>query len=278
MDISFHCAEDQVFCGEKEIRGFLYSDYSIEYHNHDFYEVNIVLKGEGTQRIENACFRVKTGDVFIIPPMIAHSYYDTKDLDIYHILLKKNFILRNRKEFKDVPGFLQFIEIEPYLRQHFSKEMFLHLNYEHMIKLKADLICIEDNGEFDKKEFYPLKYHTVWKILYRFSYLLLKQMYEKDTRSDSDIEIIRTLEYIHQNYDKKITIDLLCKISFLSRSTFLRRFERMCGCTPMKYVNRYRCETATDMLKYSAYSKTEIAHMCGFYDLSHMESSIKRLI
>lgn len=278
MDISFHSSAERNFKGDKQVRAFLYSDYFIAPHNHDFYEVNIVLKGEGTHQIENACFDVKTGDVFMIPPMVAHAYYDTKNLNVYHILLKKSFILNNRKESKSIPGFLQFIEIEPFLRRHFPREMFLHLSLEQLISLKTDLSLIEDNSVFDTEELKPLKNHTVWKILYWFSSLLCEQIFNKDRKSSDDIQIIKALEYIHKNYDEKITIDLLCEISFLSRSTFLRRFQKMCGCTPMKYLNKYRCEMAVDMMKHSGCSKTEIANMCGFYDLSHMESSIKRLL
>ena len=278
MDINFHCSEEKNFSQEKQVRGFLYSNYSIEPHNHDFYEVNIVLKGEGTHQIESACFGVKTGDVFIIPPMVAHAYYNTKDLDVYHILLKKEFILSNRNEYKDIPGFIQFIEIEPFLRQHFSGEIFLHLNFEQLVTLKSDLSMIEDNGIFDTEELAPLKKHTVWKMLYWLSNLLFKQMLDNNTRANYDIEIIKCLEYIHQNYNQKITIELLCEKLFLSRSTFLRKFQKVCDCTPMKYVNRYRCEKAVEIMKYSNHSKTEVAQMCGFYDLSHMETSIKRML
>lgn len=280
MDIKFHCSSEQNFKGKnRHVRAFLYPNYSIAPHNHDFYEINIVLKGEGTHQIEDACFKVKTGDVFVIPPMTVHAYYDTKGLDVYHILLKKKFVLSNQKEFKTIPGFLQLIEIEPFLRQHFASEMFLHLSNSQMMDLKTDLSLLEDNSSFDTEELIPLKTHTVWKILYWFSNLLFNQMQrnEKKQLNKYDIEIINALEYIHQNYDKKITVKLLCEKTYLSRSTFLRNFSNVCGCTPMEYTNRYRCKKALEKMEHTSFSKTEIAHSCGFYDLSHMERTIKRL-
>ena len=88
MDIKFHCDSKQNFKNEhQQVRAFLYTDYSIEPHNHDFYEMNIIMRGKGTHKIEKACFSAETGDVFMIPPMKVHSYYDTEDLDVYHILL-----------------------------------------------------------------------------------------------------------------------------------------------------------------------------------------------
>ena len=280
MDIKFHCDSKQNFKNEhQQVRAFLYTDYSIEPHNHDFYELNIILKGKGTHQIEKACFSAETGDVFMIPPMRVHSYYNTEDLDVYHILLHNDFISNNQKENSSIPGFVQFTEIEPFLRQNFSKKMFLHLSHGQILQLKNDLAFIEDNSVYDTNEMMPFKKHTTWKILYWLSSLLFDQIYDKrkKTLNKYDMEIIRTLEYIHQNYGSKITIDLLCQKSFLSRSTFLRHFRDVCECTPMEYVNRYRCKKALEMIDNTYFSKTEIAYHCGFYDLSHMERTMKQL-
>ena len=272
------CSEKGNFPGEKQVRAFLFKDYSIEPHSHDFYELNIVLHGKGTHRIEGVSFEVKTGDVFVIPPMTVHSYFDSEELDVYHILMRRKFILNNKDETADIPGFSTLIEIEPFLRQHFSTEMFLHLSNTELIQLKSDLSIIEENGIYDTEELTALKNHTIWKILYWFSYLLDKQMYQKKSSSKYASEIIGVLEYIHHNYDNKITVDLLCRISFLSRSTFLRSFVEICKCTPMEYINRYRCEKAVEMIDKASLSKTQIANSCGFYDLSHMERTIKRFL
>lgn len=281
MDIKFHCGIERNFPYKwQQVRAFLYTDYSIEPHTHDFYEMNIVVNGKGKHQIENACFDVKSGDVFIIPPMTVHAYFDTKELDVYHILLHKNFIRDNQKESASIPGFLQLVEIEPFLRQHFSSEMFLHLSQNQLMQLENELKFIEEHNAFDTEEMAPLKKHITWKILYWFSYLLFKQTHNevKKALNKYDIEIIKTLEYIHKNYMDKITIDLLCKKSFLSRSTFLRSFNNVCGCTPMEYVNSYRCKKALEMIDSTCFSKTEIAHSCGFYDLSHMERTVKKLL
>ncbi len=281
MDIKFHCGIERNFPYKwQQVRAFLYTDYSIEPHTHDFYEMNIVVSGKGKHQIENACFDVKAGDVFIIPPMTVHAYFDTKALDVYHILLRKNFILDNQKESANIPGFLQLVEIEPFLRQHFSNEVFLHLSQNQLMQLKNELSFIEEHNALDTEEMAPLKNHITWKILYWFSYLLFKQVHKEDKEclNKYHIEIIKILEYIHKNYMDKITIDLLCENSFLSRSTFLRSFCNVCECTPMEYVNRYRCKKALEMLDNSNLSKTEIAHSCGFYDLSHMERTIKQLL
>lgn len=278
VDIKFHCNEQTNFYKGYPVKAFSYKDYSIEMHNHDFYEVNIVLSGAGTHCIENSKFRVKSGDVFVIPPMVAHAYTDTENLEVYHILLKKSFMDNNRAEAESVSGFLQLIEIEPFLRSNFSNTFFLHLSKLQMVQLKGELDFIDDNGAFPWEDCSLMKYHTVWKILYWFSELLNGQINSKHspTKYKYEIQIIRALEYIHMNYGEKITIETLCREVFLSRSTFLRGFKELCSVTPMDYINNYRCKKAIEQLEAADCSKTEIAHNCGFYDLSHMERMLKK--
>lgn len=277
VDIIFHCDEEGNFRKGYPVRAFTYSDYCIEMHNHDFYELNIVLSGTGTHYIENGSFQVKSGDVFVIPPLVAHAYVDTQKLEVYHILLKKSFVAENQKEAKKVKGFLQFTEIEPFLRSNFVNSCFLHLSQSELFQLKNELNYIDDNSDFSWEECAALKYHAVWKLLYWFSTSLYKQtaLSESSAESKYEILIINALEYIHNHYGEKITVDILCKEVFLSRSTFLRNFKLVCGISPIEYLNNYRCKKATEQLEFADCSKTEIAHNCGFYDLSHMERRLK---
>ncbi len=278
VDIKFHSDESCNFIDSFTARGFVYTDYSIEMHNHDFYEVNVILSGSGTHCIEHGSYRVKAGDVFVIPPNVAHAYKDTEKLDVYHILLKRSFIEQYRKEAEQVKGFLQLVEIEPFLRSNYSEGYFLQLSQYQLLQFKNEKEFIDDDGDFPWEKCAQLKYHTILKILYWFSDLLIKQneRLSGKTAVKYELQIINSLEYIHTNYYDKITIDTLCEKAFLSRSTFLRSFGSVCGLSPIEYLNNYRCKKALELMENSALSKTEIAHSCGFYDLSHMERMIKK--
>jgi len=279
MNIKFHCDEASNFKRHHSfVRAFTYTEYSIEPHTHDFYEMNIVMGGHGIHQIESSVFSVGIGDVFVIPPMTIHAYYSTEHLEVYHILLKKDFVRNNQDEAMTIPGFLQLMEIEPFLRQNCSESMFLHLNPTELSEIKNEVKFIEENGPFDQEVFSALHIHTTWKILYYLSYLLHKQINgdKKVVLTKYKQQILDTLEYLHQHFSEKITIDGLAERVYLSRSTFIRSFQVFCGCSPIEYLNQYRIKKATELLENSTMSKTEIAHFCGFYDLSHMEKSIKK--
>ena len=278
MDIKFHCSEHIDFPKANQyVRAFSFTEYSVPPHNHDFYEMNIVLGGTGVHQIENASFTVKKGDVFVIPPMTVHAYHSTEHLEVYHILLKKDFVRENASEAADMPGFLQLVEIAPFLNQNSTEAMFLHLTQKQIIELQSDLKFIEAKGAFDNEQFFPLQNHTAWKIIYYLAFLLYEQTAseKKSKRASYRQQILDTLEYLHHNFSEKITVADLSERVFLSRSTFLRSFQAICGCSPIDYLNQYRIKKAIELLEISAMSKTEIAHSCGFYDLSHMERSIK---
>ena len=279
MNIKFHCDEATNFKRHNSfVRAFSYLEYSIEPHTHDFYEMNIVIDGHGIHQIESSVFEAKIGDVFVIPPMTSHAYYNTEHLEVYHILLKKDFVRSNQDEAMNMPGFLQLMEIEPFLRQNGLECMFLHLNPAELSEIRAEFRFIEENGTFDQEAFSLLHRHTTWKILYYLSYLLHKQNDGEKMPIPTKYlqEISNTLEYLHQNFSEKITIDGLAERVYLSRSTFIRSFQAFCGCSPIQYLTKYRTKKAIELLKNSTMSKTEVAHACGFYDLSHMEKSIKK--
>ena len=278
MDIEFHCEGKSNFIRANQVvTSFSYKEYSIPLHSHDFYEINIVLKGKGSHQIgaNSKAFQVKQGDVFVIPPMVAHSYFNTERLEVYHILLKSEFIRTIKPESSNTPGFLQLMEIEPFLRQS-SNSCFLHLSQPQLDELQGDFKFIEKNSIFNADQFSQLEKYTALKIIHYLSYLLYEQNNKTTTKKEKYSEqILNTLEYISKNYSKKITINLLANRLYLSKSTFLRHFQSICGCSPMEYLREYRLKEALGLLENSTLSKSEIASFCGFYDLSHLEKAVR---
>ena len=87
-------------------------------------------------------------------------------------------------------------------------------------------------------------------------------------------EIIGVMEYIKNNLDQKLTLEELCRIASMSRATLNRRFNEALGQSPMNYVLFSRVSRAKELIEESNLSKTEIAHLCGFYDVAHMNKYI----
>ena len=279
-DVYFHCDEKGVSLDVLEARAFTYKNYSIEMHNHDFYEINVIISGKGTHCLEEGKFSVRTGDVFVIPPMLSHAYIDTEDLEVYHIILKETFVADMKKESEQIKGFVQFMEVEPFLRSNNTNSFFLHLNQKQFLQFKEEIEFIDDRVQEANANSAYIKYHSIRKLIYWFSGLLVEQ--EKNhkikVKNNYELQIMRVLEYIHQYHFEGITIEKLCQLTYISRSTLLRSFNEICGVSPNVYINNFRCKKALELLEISKKSKTEIAHICGFYDLSHMERGIRKYL
>jgi len=84
-------------------------------------------------------------------------------------------------------------------------------------------------------------------------------------REKSPVDIL--LEYVHVNYSNDISLDDLCKLIHINRTTLNRKFKEQVGYTAMEYLLRHRIKIACDALSHTNLSLAEIAEAIGFkYD------------
>lgn len=269
MEATFHCQLDIMFpLSDTRVKAFPYYDYYIEPHDHEFYEINVVTAGKGIHRINGEEMPVGRGNVFFIPLGTVHEYFDTEALTVFHIVISPEILESNLEEARRMQGFSLFTDI--------TEKRYLFLSERKMQAVEADLELINRFGTYGLPENSPFIPCTVWKLIYFFSYELSKVTDSEYTESlKYHGQIKQILEYIHGNFGKKMSIDTLSKKAYMSRSTFLRAFVKVCGKTPMKYLDDYRILRASMLLESTSMSKSEVAQACGFYDLSHMERKMK---
>ena len=75
--------------------------------------------------------------------------------------------------------------------------------------------------------------------------------------------------YIQENYDKKITLDRLCKQFYCSKATLTHSFKETYGETISHFLLRIRLEKAEQLLSVSDMKVGEIAQRCGFSDQNY---------
>lgn len=84
-------------------------------------------------------------------------------------------------------------------------------------------------------------------------------------REKSQVDIL--LEYIHINYSGNISLDLLCKLIHINRTTLNRKFKAQTGYTVMEYLLHHRLKLACESLVHTNLSLAEISEALGFkYD------------
>jgi len=86
--------------------------------------------------------------------------------------------------------------------------------------------------------------------------------------------IIGVRNFIDNNYDKKLNLDFLSKIGFISKYHMLRLFKRYYGMTPRQYLIDKRIEKSKELLK-TGMSVTEVCFEVGFESLGSFSTLFK---
>jgi len=86
--------------------------------------------------------------------------------------------------------------------------------------------------------------------------------------------VIGVRNYIDNNYDKKLNLDLLSRFRFVSKFHLLRLFKKHYGLTPRQYLIDKRIEKSKEQFK-NGMSVTETCFAVGFESLGSFSTLFK---
>ncbi len=90
--------------------------------------------------------------------------------------------------------------------------------------------------------------------------------------------VAKVVSHIRDHACDRTTVKNLPKIFSVSRRTLLRRFTKYVGHSPAAEIRNSRLKHARYMLENTKMSLTEIAYVCGYTDLSHMDRAFRAAI
>lgn len=218
-------------------------------HIHDYYVAGIVEKGGRILNCKNKEYLLWQGDVLLLSPSDNHGCIQkSKETFVYKAInIPKDVMMKYVKEF--TPECENFLFSENVIK---DDEIYNCLaNLHQIITLGAE--------KFEKEE-----------MLLIFVSLLFKNYNSSncDMGSELDESIEKTCRFINSEYGRQITLDELCLVSMLSKSTLLRRFTEIKGITPYRFLQSVRIDKAKKMLE-QGMSTAETALASGFSDQSH---------
>ncbi len=257
------------------VHAFLLKDYEIGMHEQEFYEINVVIKGEGVHYIDNSRVTAEVGDVFIIPPRIGHGYVGGKDFDVFHVILSDAFMNKYIADLQQIPCFHMLFGAEPLMRGKTTNSLYLSLSLsalESIVKIMREI-------EFYKNYSDPVE----CLIRSNLAMVVIGMICNAYTANNEriapalgeDRALMESISYIHERYFEKITIEDLTRIAHVSRSSYIRKFKEICKMPPSGYVTKIRMESASNMLTNTSLSLSEIATRTGFYDASHFNKTFE---
>ena len=87
---------------------------------------------------------------------------------------------------------------------------------------------------------------------------------QRRTSLDTDRRVARVVEYIDRNFREEITVDALAHAAAMSKRNFYRLFRQTLSLTPNAHLKQVRLTRASEMLRLSEATITEICYDCGF--------------
>lgn len=106
--------------------------------------------------------------------------------------------------------------------------------------------------------------------------LLLSERLVQTTVTDSDNKLKEIKEYIDKNYTKKLTLEELSELFYISKYHMAREFKRLFGTSIINYQIDCRVTHAKELLRFSDLRIEEIAEQCGITDNSYFNKVFQK--
>lgn len=243
-------------------------------HIHGFDELVIILRGTATHIVDGQSFPVKSGDVFVVSGQHGHQYQDLNGLALANILFDSHSLQMNQWDIRALPGFHALFALEPVLRNQQKFNSRLHLA-EGQLRHVNEII---QNLQRETGARNP-GYRVMAEGLFMQLTVFLSRCYSDKPSSESH-DLLRlgdAIAYIETRFAEKMTLDELAKKAQFSKRHFLRIFQECMGRSPIDHLLHVRIQKATEMLRHSNHTITDIAFDCGFTDSNYFTRQFRKM-
>ena len=247
-------------------------------HSHNYYELNIITKGNGMHYIGDHIYPATVGNAYILPPNMRHGYYSDEEFAIFHLVISNLFLHSYSDLLCPLDGYSFLFEIEPILRYDSNINALLKIDdnaYSHIKNITNRLIYY-DQFEISNKT--SLKNTLSLNLIAEICTVaadINKEKPQNMSLSDDGYvyPITKAMMYISENYAKKISFNYVAELVGMSYPTFYRSFIKINKMPPAIFLKHYRVKKSLELLTYTDLSIAQIALDCGFYDSSHFIKS-----
>lgn len=240
-------------------------------HYHDCLEINIVLGGSGINYIENQKYEMKKGDIYIINPFEHHFAAVQRHLKMKVIIFEADYVWQNCPENYDF--------IQPFYTKNNVGGNRIVLNDTEFLSAVEIVRLLEreyKGAEYGRHLFIKSGLMALLALIYRNTHS--EETKALTLRQSNAYEKIRpAAEYIQKHMEEPLTLDMLAKLSCMSRTYFCSYFKNVMHMTVSEYTEIVRVNRARLLLETTGHSSLEIAYLCGYGSLSGFNAAFKKL-
>lgn len=224
-------------------------------HFHDYYVIGFAERGRRILKCMGKEYTFEMGSIMLLNPGDSHCCENSDSEPLYYrsINISKE---RMAEISRAVTG--------KYFNVNFSNKVIKdNVISSHMEKLHKMIMRREKN--------------TLKEEMFAFFISRLIEKYGYEEASQHREELNGICRYIEKNYMNKITLENLCFISGLSKSTLLRVFDKEMGTTPYRYIESVRINNAKKLME-AGEIPVMAALKTGFSEQSHLNRYFKSFI
>lgn len=245
----------------------LHNGSEMEMHEHEFYEMLYIRKGEGIHTIDFKHYEISDKTLFFIRPGQIHSFKNVKNIEGFVLAFSEGFFQHMSDPIRKMTKYRLFISSYKSTCQKLNGE------YESMINQELDTL---------QKEYVTRKNMIGFLdfIAAKLSILLLDiqnagiNSYEVD--DDSSYVYFSFIEYLEQNFRSMHAVKEYAWALAFSLSTLDRHVREVTGKEPHDIICERIVLEAKRMLKYKTGMKIkDISISLGFKDTSNFVKFFK---
>jgi AraC-like DNA-binding protein len=239
-----------------------------------FARIYYIESGEARTRIAGKMYSLKPGHLYLTPPFTLHDdecdgHFALFYIHFYERALNKEPIF-DRYEFP--------VDIEAESLDLLLTERLLHINPDRHLR-HYDPLLYDNPPTFSQYIAHSnrMSLHSSMEtqgILYQLMSKFLKTAVVKT--NNRDVRVSRSLQHIHENIDKDISVSELSDIACISEDHFIRLFRNEMGYTPLKYINMKKIEKAQLLLITTNTSIRDIAFELSIDNISYFNRIFKQ--
>lgn len=243
------------------------------YHKHEFVELAVIVSGQGKHHTRYGCNQLTRGTVLAIPIGGEHGYFETENMAIFNILFEPKVLPIPLLDLYTMPGYSALFMLK---ENFFSVEHpYPCFDLDEAETAKVENLLELMRVECEKNQ--PGQRFTLMGLFMALLSYLSRTFSEEQTIAHAlPLDVGKAISFLNLHYRENINSDELLKQHKMSRSTFLRNFQRSTGCSPIQYLLRIRISHACHLLQSSDLRISEIGFMVGFQDQNYFSRCFKK--
>lgn len=246
------------------------------WHDHDFYEVAVVLAGVGYHKTLTEKRKIKRGDVIFMNIEEPHAYQLGEPLEIVNLLIGRPVIESIHTLLPEGP-FLNLVHLETFMSGKARGSAVLSLPHKHWIPMRKAVDGLVQAYPHRHTGQMPLVRLRLAEVLYHMARGAETRPGTEPLKDESEERITGAIEFMNKEYTRPIELAELAHRSGYHPAYFSSLFKKHTGYSPMEYLIDLRVQKACFLLKYGEEPVTEVARLTGFSQVSLFYRIFKRV-